>query len=175
MSQANTSSHQPAPVQPRPTRERSDRPHHRTSQVGAPTAPSPALVREGSKRKPTGLLVPEGTSHTGNTIAAQSAAAQVGVPAPSRRASNITPSVPATPQHPYANPSTALDYQNKGQNGTNDESVGGYRTSVAPGATPAMNAAVRNGAPPTAPQQEQRELPEPPKKGFLDFLLCRCG
>ncbi|KIO20544.1 hypothetical protein M407DRAFT_220273, partial [Tulasnella calospora MUT 4182] len=152
---------QPSPMQHRGTR---DRPQHRSSQApsplpGHPSSPSPALVRDSSKRKaPQALAVPENVSAPGTTA---SGAAHVNVAAPSRRASNLgQPNAlsPPTPQHPYANPSTALganDYK-RGPNGAypngatpepsarDDSVVGGYvRTSEMPG-TPAMSSAMRN-------------------------------
>ncbi|KAG9040365.1 casein kinase I [Tulasnella sp. UAMH 9824] len=191
--QASASSNAPQPSAPQ--HRTRDRPQHRSSQApsplpGHPSSPSPALVRDSSKRKaPQALAVPENASAPATTA---SGAAHVNVPAPSRRASNLgQPNAlsPPTPQHPYANPSTALganDYK-RGPNGAypngatpepsarDDSVVGGYvRTSEMPG-TPAMSSAMRNDALPTAHQAAQQVGQEPEKKkGFLDFLLCRC-
>ncbi|KAG8861988.1 casein kinase I [Tulasnella sp. 330] len=100
-------------------------------------------------------------------------------------------------QHPYANPS-AVDsgYRvnessyNGHNNGTTTDVVNGREDSMMPGSygggrgasngmpgTPPMSAAVRNDLPPTAHQsaQQQPHSKEPPKKSFVDYLLCRCG
>ncbi|KAG9010330.1 casein kinase I [Tulasnella sp. 427] len=165
-----------------------DRPQHRSSQgPGAvPGSPSPALVRDSSKRKaPQALAVPDGPSAPATTA---SGMAHANVPAPSRRASNLgQPNALSPPaQHPYATALGANDYK-RGSNGAypngatpepsarDDSVVGGYvRTSEMPG-TPAMSSALRNDAPQTA-QQVQQDADQAPakKKGFLDFLLCRC-
>lgn len=179
-----------------------DRAHHRSSQLppsagGVPTTPTAAVVRSPSKRKPTGngLAIPSPGGMQGLSTPA-SAVAHVAVPAPSRRASGVPPTA-STPvqnslsppgQHPYANPSSALDaseYRRAVNGGyTNgmtepsarEESVAaGYgRGSQAMPGTPAMSSAVRNDGPSTG-QNGHLQSDEPKKKTLVDFLLCRCG
>ncbi|KAG9036212.1 casein kinase I [Tulasnella sp. JGI-2019a] len=141
-------------------RDRNDRAHHRSSQqpqqpAAAPSTPQQALVRSSSKRKPAGnLVIPSLGAGGPGTATPASAVANVAVPAPSRRASNVpqTPThqltstqvmqnslSPPAGQHPYANPS-AVDsgYRvnepsyNGHNNGTVD-AMNGREDSMMPG------------------------------------------
>jgi casein kinase 1 len=175
-------------------RERGERLHHRSSQAQHSStipAPSAAVVRNPSKRKNTGLspIIPGVATPT-------SAAAQVNVPVPSRRASGVPPlAQPATQQstqllqvqpptqHPYANVAGVTvepsEYRSHA-NGTatpvqRDESIAGYgRASPGMPATPAMSA-IAQPTNQVVNQEAQVHDPPPQSKSFMDILLCRCG
>ncbi|CAE6504585.1 unnamed protein product [Rhizoctonia solani] len=125
-------------------------------QLGSPTAPSPAIVRHGSKQA--------NRLTAGTAGIPASAAAQIGVPAPtpSRRASALN-----TPQHPYASTANAIHTASGDFRGT--ESAINPSTADANGQTGVMTPAaldnVQNGF-------DQQQDP-PRKKGFLDIICCR--
>jgi hypothetical protein len=126
-------------------------------QLGTPTAPSPAMVRHGSKQ--ANRLAP--TTPTGGPA---SAAAQIGVaaPTPSRRASALN-----TPQHPYASTANAIHTASGDFRGT-DSAINPSTAdaNVQTGAmTPAAMDNVQNGF------DQHQDAPR--KKGFLDIICCR--
>ncbi|KAG8933289.1 casein kinase I [Tulasnella sp. 418] len=186
----SSSAAQPNPQQ-RP-RER-ERAHHRSSQVPpqAPASPTPAVTRTPSKQKQPAALTPAPIHIPTSTTA------QVGVPAPSRRQSAVGAPInqhlqvqPPAAQHPYANAASSAaaivdpsEYRANGTyNGTSitparDESVGGgYGRGATPmPATPTMSAAAPNVAVGNQANQAQMQETQPPKKGLMDILLCRCG
>ncbi|KAF8710914.1 kinase-like protein, partial [Rhizoctonia solani] len=126
-------------------------------QLGSPAAPSPAMVRHGSKQ--ANRLTP-GTPGGGPA----SAAAQIGVaaPTPSRRASALN-----TPQHPYASTANAIHTASGDFRGT--DSVINPSTADANGQagvmTPAALDNIHNGF------DQHQETPR--KKSFLDVICCR--
>ncbi|CAE6400610.1 unnamed protein product [Rhizoctonia solani] len=126
-------------------------------QLGTPTAPSPAMVRHGSKQ--ANRLAP--TTPAGGPA---SAAAQIGVaaPTPSRRASALN-----TPQHPYASTANAIHTASGDFRGT-DSAINPSTAdaNVQTGAmTPAAMDNVQNGF------DQHQDAPR--KKGFLDIICCR--
>ncbi|KAI0780968.1 CK1/CK1/CK1-G protein kinase [Trametes elegans] len=152
-------------------RRRDDRPgrddRRRQSQAGGPVIPpSPALVRNGSKQRHPGQLVPGGN---GTPV---SAAAQVDVPAAQRRVSQQV-----SASHPYAN--AAYDTYGRDEYSASQQPYGRASPMVSSvnAAPPALsNVRAMGGEAGVAEHQgQQQEEEEPPKSTLWKILTCRCG
>ncbi|CAE6495628.1 unnamed protein product [Rhizoctonia solani] len=139
-----------------PSTPRRDTPRRASQQqLGPPAAPPPAIVRHGSKQANRLTLGTPGVS--------PSAAAQIGVPAPtaSRRASALNT------QHPYAGTANAIHTASGDFRGT--DSAINPSTADANGQAGAMTPAALENAQNGFDQQQDA----PRKKSFLDIICCR--
>lgn len=169
------------------SRQRTDqvRAAHRASQqqpgAGLPS-PSPALVRQGSKQRKVPTALTPGNGNIGGGTTPNSAAAHMGVPAPSpgRRLS-----AQPVQQHPYANSTGAVlspsDYRGAG----GDDFYAGVHgrtspmvSSVGAATPPALsNVRARGGeiGVANAEYDAQQNGGEHPKPSIWRILTCRCG
>ncbi|CAE6520896.1 unnamed protein product [Rhizoctonia solani] len=143
-----------------PTASRRDTPRRASQQqLGSPAAPSPAIVRQPSKQaNRLGPVTPGGGP--------ASAAAQIGVaaPTPSRRASALN--TPNTGQHPYASTANAIHTASGDFRGT--DSAFNPSTADANGQAGVMTPAALDNAQNGFDQQDA-----PRKKTFMDIICCR--
>jgi len=178
----NTAPASPAPQERRRDSERRDD-RRRASQVGGtPVPPSPALVRNGSKRQVPAALTPGGTPGQGTPM---SAAAQIDIPVgtPNRRISQQ----PST-SHPYA--ATGGNYDSFGrQERTMDEYSASQQAqygraspmvSTVAAAPPALSPVRAVGGETGAANggeygQQQQHPEERPKNTLWQILTCRCA
>ncbi|KAI0670411.1 CK1/CK1/CK1-G protein kinase [Trametes maxima] len=156
-----------SPAQPRDRRDQGRDDRRRASQAGGPVVPpSPALVRNGSKRQ---QQHPGGLTPGGAPI---SAAAQVDVPAAQRRISQQGAA------HPYAN--AAYDTYGRDEYSASQQPYGRASPMVSSvnAAPPALSnvramggeVGAANGGEYHGQQEEEQ-----PKSSLWKILTCRCG
>jgi casein kinase 1 len=183
------------PHRPRERQHRASQQAQLQASTGGPASPSPAAVRDSQRaRRVPSALQPGGGLTPTNMQGPNSAVAQVGVgaPTPSHRASIAQVNdVLAKTQHPYANTSSAVHIPSErvGMDSSNpaivkqdDYNGTGYGGHLAPAngpGTPVMSQtrqlAADTGVHQNGGMHGGQLEDERPRRGFLDFLLCRCG
>jgi len=161
---------------------------HRSS--AGPQSPAGALVSTGSKqpRKVPSALIPGAAGAVGGTTAS-SAAANVGIPAPTAVRHGSSGQLQSQQQHPYANSTGAMHEYSRtsaanGAGGEDESFAGGYggaRGSAAGlsgvvAAPPIVAMGTRDVGPIAGNQTHgQYGNEEEPHKGGFFASLCRCG
>ncbi|KAG2111711.1 CK1/CK1/CK1-G protein kinase [Suillus discolor] len=171
----------PAPQDRRKDMERRrDTDWRRTSQTGGVNPPSPALVRQGSKRRVPNALTPGAGNAPGGTATPLSAAAQINVPisTPQNRSNNV-----GAQQHPYANAATGEYGWDAGEEPYGSQAAYGRASpmvSTVGAAPPAISTVRAHGNEAGVSRgedyrQQQDDDPPQPKSSIWRILTCRCG